>query len=118
MGSNATFEQRVWEVVRQVPPGRVITYARLARLLGAPHLARTVGYAMARCPAGVPWQRVLNARGRVSPRRDIESVSLQRHLLESEGVEFDEDGAVDLQRFGFRGGGRAAVRAAPRPPTR
>ena len=97
-----TFEQRVWDVVRQVPHGRVITYGRVARFLGTPHLARTVGYAMARCPDDVPWHRVINSQGKISPRRSLESVVLQRHLLEQEGIVFDEDEAVDLQRYGFQ----------------
>jgi len=63
-----------------------------------------VGYALAALAPGtdVPWQRVVNARGRLSPRRDAERYSLQRQLLLAEGVTFDASGRIDLDRFGWR----------------
>ena len=57
------FGRAVYDLIRQIPPGAVATYGQLAALLGAPRAARAVGYALKRCPPGVPWQRVLNARG-------------------------------------------------------
>lgn len=92
---------RIYTLVRRVPPGRVTTYGRIARQVGC--TARTVGFAMAALPAGhdVPWQRVINARGEVSPRRNGDGDLIQRLLLEAEGVRFDARGRVDLVRYGW-----------------
>ena len=101
------FNNQVWEIVRQVPPGKVTTYGQIARMIPPPegveaksYLSlgpRWVGGAMAKCPDDVPWQRVINSKGEISPRPGADE---QRHLLEEEGVEFDVRGRVDLTRFG------------------
>ncbi len=90
--------QRIYELVRKIPRGKVATYGQVAELVGPPCTARTVGWALAslgRSPQEppVPWQRVISSRGRVStgPR--------QRALLEQEGVAFSSDGEVDLSRY-------------------
>lgn len=95
---------RYYDVVRRVPPGRVVTYGQVAAEAGLPGRARQVGYAMAACPdeGGIPWHRVINARGEISRRaggRTFERI--QRALLESEGVVFDARDRVDLDRFGW-----------------
>jgi methylated-DNA-protein-cysteine methyltransferase-like protein len=64
--------------------------------------ARWVGGAMAACPADVPWQRVINAQGKISIRKGAGSLE-QRALLEAEGVDFDERERVDLARYGWDG---------------
>lgn len=104
------FVAAVYTVVRAVPPGRVTTYGRVAALIPPPPSmdvrayeqvkARWVGYAMADCPGDVPWQRVVNAAGRISPRPD-EGPEVQRLLLLEEGVVFDEADRIDLARFGW-----------------
>ncbi len=92
------FNAQVYRLVNQVPPGRVVTYGQVARALGKVRGARAVGWALSAAPEGAcPWQRVINSQGRVSPR---ENADRQRHLLEAEGVIF-EDGVVDLNRFGW-----------------
>jgi methylated-DNA-protein-cysteine methyltransferase-like protein len=78
-----------------VPRGRVITYGAIARLLGDPRKAREVGWAMAASPAGVPAQRVVNARGEISGG----AARTRRGLLEADGVGFLPDGRVDLDRY-------------------
>ncbi|NJK63030.1 MAG: methyltransferase [Synechococcaceae cyanobacterium SM2_3_1] len=100
------YYQHIFEVVSQIPTGKVATYGQVARLAGYPGHARQVGYALFRLadPAStVPWQRVVNAKGQISysPRR-YGSDELQRVLLEAEGVIFDTQGAIDLQRFGWQ----------------
>ena len=95
---------RFYDVVRKVPSGRVATYGTVATEAGFPGHARQVGYALAALSAGhpVPWHRVINARGEVSARSRVRGLEqLQRRLLESEGVLFDADGRVDLERFGW-----------------
>lgn len=92
---------RIFAVVRRIPTGRVATYGQVAALAGFPGHARQVGYALHSLPEGsdVPWQRVINARGEVSPRSQGGWEHYQRHLLEEEGVAFDAAGRVDLIRF-------------------
>jgi methylated-DNA-protein-cysteine methyltransferase related protein len=96
----------IYAVVREIPPGKVATYGQIATLAGLDGHARQVGYAMhALSPSDdVPWHRVVNARGEVSPRSSGDSHELQRMLLEAEGVEFDERSRIDLARFRWERG--------------
>jgi methylated-DNA-protein-cysteine methyltransferase-like protein len=99
--------ERIWSVVRRIPAGRVATYGQVARVAGLGGAARLVGYALHALPEGerkVPWQRVLNAQGRVSQRGFPGVEQIQRRLLEREGVRFDARERVDLARFGWRAG--------------
>lgn len=102
---------RIYAVVRRVPHGRVATYGQVAALAGIKGQARQVGYAMHALPAGssVPWHRVINARGEVSPRAQFGEELRQRLLLEAEGVEFDERGRVRLPRYQWRPRRRGAI---------
>jgi methylated-DNA-protein-cysteine methyltransferase related protein len=89
-------------VVTRIPHGRVSTYGRVAEAAGVPRGARQVGYALAALEPerdDVPWHRVINADGRISRRADPDAGNLQRRLLETEGVLFDESGRVDLGRY-------------------
>ena len=99
------FYAAVYRLVAEIPPGKVTTYGQIARWLGHPSAARAVGYALHALPTGsdIPWQRVINAAGRVSARCDRHYEGIQRALLEAEGVRFDSYGSVDLQRFGWHG---------------
>ncbi len=103
----SSFFEQVYAVVRQIPPGKVASYGQVAALLGHPRAARTVGWALAALreneEPGVPWQRVINAQGRVSIRNLEHAPEEQQLLLEAEGVEFDEHGKVDWKRYGWEG---------------
>jgi len=79
----------------------VATYGQVAALAGLSGQARQSGYALHDLPDGsdVPWHRIINARGEVSPRAEPGWDAYQRHLLEEEGVEFDDRGRIDLDRF-------------------
>jgi len=94
----------VYRLVSRIPRGRVATYGQIAALLGAPRAARAVGYAMKRCPQGdgLPWHRVLNARGGISLRANVSGMITQRLLLEREGLAFRND-RVDLRRHRWVG---------------
>ena len=86
---------RIYDLVRAIPAGRVTTYGTIGTFAGCP--ARVVGYAMhhlRHTTHEVPWQRVINARGGISTYGDH-----QRELLEAEGIVFEEDGTVDLDRW-------------------
>lgn len=95
--------RRVYEIVAQVPAGRVVTYGQIARRLGLPHGARVVGWAMRRCPEGLPWHRVINAQGGLSKGAHADYIALQRSLLEEEGVQFGPNGRIDLTVYGWEG---------------
>jgi methylated-DNA-protein-cysteine methyltransferase-like protein len=100
--------RRFYDVVAEIPCGRVATYGQIAALAGFPGNAREVGYALAALPEGsdLPWQRVINARGEVSLRREPGRDGFQRHLLEEEGVLFGANGRIDLARFAWEPGRR------------
>ena len=106
--------QRIYVVVGAIPRGRVATYGQVALAAGLPGHARQAGYALNALPPGsrVPWQRVINAQGRISPRAEPGAEDLQRALLEAEGVAFDARGKVDFRRFGWLA---PALRAGRRP---
>lgn len=96
--------QRIYLVTQQIPSGRVATYGQIALLVG--HCtARMVGYAMAAVDgsANVPWQRVINAQGKISPRADSLSTEQQRLRLEEEGIVFDLQERVNLRRYQWSG---------------
>jgi methylated-DNA-protein-cysteine methyltransferase-like protein len=99
-----SFFGQVYELVRRIPPGKVATYGQIARLLGQPRAARTVGWALHSLPENeeVPWQRVINSRGMVS-LGGRQGAAIQRALLEGEGVVFDGQGRVDLEVYGWAG---------------
>ena len=101
---NRFFEQ-VYQVVRRIPPGKVATYGQVARMLGKPRGARTVGWALHSMPEGsdVPWQRVINARGIITLDAHGPGGAIQRALLEAEGIVFDEEGRIDLDHHGWAG---------------
>jgi methylated-DNA-protein-cysteine methyltransferase related protein len=89
--------------VARIPRGRVATYGQVAALAGLPRHAREVGRVLGALPPGsqLPWQRVINAAGRPSPRGVLADERHQRLRLEGEGVEFDGRGRVELERFGW-----------------
>jgi len=98
--------ERIYAMVRRIPPGKVTTYGRIAELVGG-CTARMVGYAMAALKRGtapdVPWQRVINAKGKISVHGDGIGNAVQKILLEQEEVEFDDEGRVDFKVFGWTG---------------
>ncbi|WP_019587557.1 MGMT family protein [Deinococcus apachensis] len=102
-----TFRERVLALVARIPPGRVMTYGQLALLAGRPGPggARLAGFVLGSLAGGsqtegepLPWQRVINAQGRVSTHK-LGFGDMQERLLEAEGVTFDESGRCDLARL-------------------
>jgi len=98
----APLYEQIYAVVRQVPHGRVTTYGAVARILGS-CTARMVGYAMAATPegSGVPWQRVINSQGKISPHGYGYGSTIQRQLLEDEGIPFEPGDKIDLTKYGW-----------------
>ena len=97
---------QVWEIVRQIPVGKVSSYGRIAKMIAAPNVekeksynafgARWVGGAMAKSPDDVPWWRVVNAQGKISSRPNALH---QKELLEADGVIFDERERIDFKIY-------------------
>ncbi|RMH68439.1 MAG: methylated-DNA--[protein]-cysteine S-methyltransferase [Gemmatimonadetes bacterium] len=95
------FYAQVYALVRQIPPGKVMTYGQIAWLLDKPQGARAVGWALHQLTPemDVPWQRVINAQGKCSTFLQLSSDYTQQERLEREGVLFDEKGVTDLQQY-------------------
>ena len=96
--------ERVLATVDCIPHGQVASYGDVAREAGLPRRARFVGRVLAELPprSGLPWHRVVNAQGALSPRGDGASVREQRRRLAREGVRFDARGRVDLEAHRWR----------------
>lgn len=100
----------IYAIVRQIPPGKVASYGQIARIAGRCS-AQMVGFALSALAMtrhddeveDVPWQRVINSRGQISPHGFGMGGSVQRQILEDEGIVFDLEGQVDLSRFGWDG---------------
>jgi len=110
-GKTAGAFEGVYALVRRIPRGRVMTYGQIASELESRLSPRAVGWAMHGCPSNVPWQRVVNARGSCSTDRLPDAPQgLQRHLLETEGIEFRENGTLDLETYRWTPGSRRKTR--------
>ena len=97
----STLFSKIYALTRKIPQGKVASYGQIARALGMPHGARTVGWAMHDCPEDVPWHRVVNAQGKISARPTL-GFHTQRARLKSEGVRFDREGKIDLKKYGWK----------------
>ena len=99
-GNRISARESVFTLVRRIPSGRVMTYGQVASSLASRLSPRAVGWMLHRCPDDVPWQRVVNASGACSTDRlpDFPQ-GLQRAMLEDEGVEFRNNGTLDLERY-------------------
>lgn len=104
---NGSAYGRIYEMVRRIPRGKVATYGQIAGMIGR-ITPRMVGYAMAalRGRTDVPWQRVINHKGEISPRAAGDGGGRQRKMLEAEGIRFDVRGRVDLGKVRWTGSNR------------
>jgi methylated-DNA-protein-cysteine methyltransferase-like protein len=96
--------ERIYAVVARIPRGRVATYGQVALAAGLPGRSRQVGYALHSSSESrkIPWHRVINALGEISARAEPWFETVQRRLLEREGVRFDRRGRIDFARFRWR----------------
>jgi methylated-DNA-protein-cysteine methyltransferase-like protein len=97
-----TNKEKIWQLVYQIPKGKVSSYGQVARLAGLPGYARYVGQVMKDLPQGtkLPWHRVANSQGKLSFPRDSHQYQTQKHRLEAEGVVF-VNGRFSLKKFGW-----------------
>lgn len=93
------FFQDVYAIIREIPPGSVVTYGQIASLAGQPQSARKVGQALFHAPAekNLPCHRVVNSQGRLAP-----FWTEQRVLLQKEGVTFKKNGCVDMRKHTWK----------------
>ena len=96
--------QQIHEIIRLIPAGKVATYGQIAEIVGG-CTARMVGYATSAIPfdSDIPWQRVINFQGGISPRSGGSGELLQQELLEAEGVLFDQNGRTNLEYYRWEG---------------
>jgi len=92
--------ERIYEMVRKIPKGKVATYGQIAQLCGLREHARLVGYALynLKSSSGVPWHRVINSKGMISLPKHSGAYALQKNLLEREGVKFRNE-KIDLAKY-------------------
>lgn len=98
-----TREQRIWQVVLAIPPGRVASYGQVADMAGLGRQARFVGKALGKLPEGhsVPWFRVIRTTGQIAFAMGSDTFERQKALLQEEGVEV-VNGRVSMRRFRWR----------------
>ena len=95
-----SYREKVYEIVRRIPVGRVMTYGQIADILGEGYTARTVGYTMhAADTESVPWQRVINSQGACSTGKMMLPHNIQQKILEDENVVFSDKGKCDLEKY-------------------
>ncbi|MDM1044081.1 MGMT family protein [Myroides sp. 1354] len=99
MKDSANFFERVYDVVREIPYGKVTTYGAIAKAIGAPRSARMVGYAMnaSHFDDSVPAHRVVNRLGMLSGKHHFDGTNLMQQLLESEGVVVENNQVQDFK---------------------
>jgi methylated-DNA-protein-cysteine methyltransferase-like protein len=105
------FYEQVYAVVRRIPPGKVTSYGRVAKMLGRPNAARAVGYALSALKdrrqdeayADIPWQRVINSQGRISIVNREHSADRQAELLRAEGIAVSDEHRIDLETYLWEG---------------
>ena len=95
-----TFTERVKEIIKKIPAGKVSTYGRIAAMAGSPRAARQVVRILHACSEkdALPWYRVINSKGHIALARG-RGFELQRALLSDEGVECDAESGIDLERY-------------------
>lgn len=96
-----SYYDKVYEVVKRIPAGKVATYGQIALITGSPKASRAVGYALHfnPDPAHIPCFRVVNRFGRCAPAFAFGGPDVQARMLEEDGVEVDDDGYVDLNKY-------------------
>lgn len=99
-----TVFEKIYEVVCNIPKGKVATYGQVALLAGNPRWARVVGYALHVNPAFgvIPCHRVVNREGKTAESFAFGGSDIQRQMLENEGIVFEEDGHIDLKKYQWR----------------
>lgn len=99
MVKEKNFYERVYEVARQIPYGRVTSYGAIARAIGAAKSARMVGYALGNSPEDVPAHRVLNRKGVLTGKHHFSGTNLMQQLLENEDLIIVDNQVQDFEKY-------------------
>ena len=99
MKDTPIYRERVFEIVRRIPRGRVMTYGQIAAILGEGYTPRTIGFVMHASGNKIPWHRVINSQGACSTGRVVLPSDKQQRMLEREGVKFNDRNRCDLERY-------------------
>jgi methylated-DNA-protein-cysteine methyltransferase-like protein len=96
----ANFFERVYDIARQIPEGKVTSYGAIAKAIGAARSARMVGWAMNACHGrdDIPAHRVVNRIGLLSGKHHFEGTNLMQQLLENEGIKVENNQIVDFEK--------------------
>lgn len=102
MNKKITYRDMVFDIVKKIPAGKVASYGQISKMIPG-CTAHMVGYALASLPSdyGVPWQRVINSKDKISPHGAGFGSAMQRALLEQEGIIFNTDNIIDMSIFGW-----------------
>lgn len=98
MANNESFFDKVHDVARRIPYGKVTSYGAIANFLASKGSARMVGWAMNNCPDDVPAHRVVNRVGMLTGKHHFDGTNLMQQLLESEGIEVEDNQIVDFEK--------------------
>jgi methylated-DNA-protein-cysteine methyltransferase-like protein len=100
VNSEVSFFERVYQIARQIPAGRVTSYGAIAKAIGAAKSARMVGYAMNASHAmpDVPAHRVVNRNGLLTGKHHFQGTSLMQQLLENEGIEVENNQIIHFKK--------------------
>lgn len=100
-----SYQQKFWQVVGQIPSGKVATYGQIAELAGLPRMARAVGRTLSQLPKDtrLPWFRVINAKGEISFPIDSTAYKKQKACLEEDGIIFI-NGKIKLKQYQWKPG--------------
>jgi methylated-DNA-protein-cysteine methyltransferase-like protein len=100
---NSQFTERVLYIIKQIPPGKVMSYGQVAAYAGVPRAARQVGWILNKSQDdSLPWWRVLNNSGRITIKGSAFSPQAQAALLQDEGISFDAELTCDIQKFRYQ----------------
>lgn len=97
---NNNFFERVYEIARLIPEGKVTSYGAIAKALGAVRSARMVGWAMNACHNldDIPAHRVVNRKGLLTGKHHFDGTNLMQQLLENEGVKVIDNQIIDFEK--------------------
>jgi len=111
MAELTEFSKQVIAVIKKVPKGKVATYKQVAALSGKPHAVRAIAWILHSSSKAhkLPWQRILNAQGKISFPPTTLNYKKQKSLLQKEGVQFLENGRIDLAKYQWKQKAKTSV---------
>lgn len=112
-----SFTDQVIHLIKQIPKGKVATYGQIAALAGKPHGSRGVAWILNSSSKAhkLPWQRVINSKGKISFPKMSKEFRTQKNLLLKEKIEFTEDDSISLKTFGWKKKPKVAKKTSSRP---